>query len=33
MKKIFWSDRVRNEEELQRIKKDRKANWMGYMIA
>jgi hypothetical protein len=41
MKKISWTDRVRNDEILQRVKKDRniiqtikisKANWIGHIL-
>jgi len=41
MEKISWADRVRNEEELQRVKEDRnivqtinrrKGNWIGHML-
>jgi hypothetical protein len=41
MKKISWTDRVRNEEVLQRVKKERnilhtikrrKAKWIGYIL-
>ena len=40
MEKIVWTDRVRNEEVLHRIRKERdihhavkvrKANWIGYL--
>jgi hypothetical protein len=41
MAKIGWTDRVRNEEVLQRVKKERnalqtvtrrKANWIGHIL-
>jgi hypothetical protein len=41
MEKISWADRVRNEEVLHRVKKERnivytikrrKANWIGHRI-
>jgi len=41
MEKICWTDRVRNEEMLQRVKEDRniphttkrrKANWIGHIL-
>ena len=41
IQKISWTDRVRNEEVLQRVKekrnilytvKRRKANWIGYIL-
>jgi hypothetical protein len=38
MEKISWTDRVRNEEVLQRVKekrntiKRRKANWIGHIL-
>ena len=41
MEKISWTDRVRNEEVLRRVKKEkniiytvkrRKANWIGYIL-
>ena len=41
MEKISWTDRVRNEEVLHRIKEERntlhtvkrrKANWIGYIL-
>jgi hypothetical protein len=41
MEKISWTDRVRNEEVLQRVKEDRnilhtvkrrKANWIGHIL-
>jgi hypothetical protein len=41
MKKISWTDRVKNEEVLHRVKEERnilhtvkrrKANWMGYIL-
>jgi hypothetical protein len=41
MKKISWTDRVRNEEVLHRVKvernivhtiKRRKANWIGHIL-
>jgi hypothetical protein len=40
MEKIGWTDRVRNEEVLQRVKKERnmlqtirrKANWIGHIL-
>jgi hypothetical protein len=41
VEKISWTDRVRNEEVLQRVKEEmnilqtikiRKANWVGYIL-
>jgi hypothetical protein len=41
MEKIIWTDRVRNEEVLQRVKKEknilhtvkrRKTNWIGHIL-
>jgi hypothetical protein len=41
MKKISWTDRVRNEEVLHRVKEERnilhaikrrKANWIGHIL-
>ena len=41
MEKTFWTDLVRNLEELQRVKEDRsilqtikrrKANWIGHIL-
>jgi hypothetical protein len=40
MKKINWPDRVRNEEELHRVKEERnilqrikrRANWIGHIL-
>jgi hypothetical protein len=41
MEKISWTDRVRNEEVLHRVKKERnilhtikrrKANWIGHIL-
>jgi replicative superfamily II helicase len=40
MEKISWTDRVRNEEVLQRVKKEKnilktikkKANWIGHVL-
>jgi hypothetical protein len=30
--KISGTDRVRNEEGLQRVKKERKVNWVGHVL-
>jgi hypothetical protein len=32
MEKISGTDHVRNEEGLQRVKKERKANWVGHVF-
>jgi hypothetical protein len=32
MEKISGTDHVRNEEALQRVKKEGKANWVGHVL-
>jgi hypothetical protein len=32
MEKISWTDLVRNEEVLHRVKEERKANWIGHIL-
>ena len=32
MEKISATNRVKNEEGLQRVKKERKANWVGHVL-
>jgi hypothetical protein len=32
MEKISWTDHVRNEEGLQRVKKERKDNWVCHVL-
>jgi hypothetical protein len=32
MEKITWTDRVRNKEVLQRVKEERKINWIGHIL-
>jgi len=32
MEKISGTNHVKNEEGLQRVKKERKANWVGHLL-